>query len=261
MANWVLTFVLGLFCVVTGQTKKSGNSLLSAITPLSSDPAPEYGIEPLYGVVVEYGMPYARYTFEGTVASSEDSSTISGARVYVYVQGSAEPSDSADTDESGNYSVEVLTNLNENWALKAKDIDGNENGEFETADTNIVIAEDSLKGGDSGFDLGSATARTDIYMEPSGVSIKSNPRASEPKPVLSKIHTARAGDIVRIGITGLPEGLVGGAVVDGSGRVVWRFSGSASSEYAFSTRALAAGMYIIRVKSKENILTSRLKLK
>jgi putative lipoprotein (rSAM/lipoprotein system) len=260
--NAAMAVVLSLFCFVTGQTRRAAdNSTTSSVIEPDAFAPPLYGIDPLYGPIAEYGMPSADYRFMGTVAAQSDSSGIADAKVYLYVSDELQPRDSATTDEDGSYSVEAIGSFPGNpLRIEVKDGDGADNGAYMGKDTVITIPNDSLGGG-SGWYSGSAETTVDLYLAADTTTdIRRKSTAHEPSAA-RPLQVRRSGNIIRVGITGLaPNADVNGIIADATGRTVWRFSGKANSEFAFSSRGLAAGCYTASVRCGKSRFSARMEL-
>ncbi len=114
---------------------------------------------------VEYGAPHADYKISGTVKSAQSQTEIPGIAVLRY-HGSDTLfyEDSTVTDSLGKYSFTYSDGISE-WTIRAKDIDGDENGNFSTKDTTISIPNSELTGGDGDWYEGSAEKTVDIDLE------------------------------------------------------------------------------------------------
>ncbi len=130
------------------------------------------GILSLFGIsaycmLAEYGCPTAEYTFKDKVTSSLTGKPIPGVKVTVdstsaYIK-------SIITDENGDY--EILKDYGgapdgKVVYIRAKDVDGELNGNFKDAEKSHTIKKTDFSGGDGRWNEGSATATINIQMEP-----------------------------------------------------------------------------------------------
>lgn len=120
---------------------------------------------------VEYGAPHADYKISGTIKAKDSGEKIGGIEVSRYsVYDTLYDLDSmwcegADTTDSlGRYTFE-FSDGNNQWVIRAKDIDGDENGSFIQKDTIIEIPHSDLKGGDGDWYEGKAEKTIDIDLE------------------------------------------------------------------------------------------------
>jgi putative lipoprotein (rSAM/lipoprotein system) len=118
-----LSFILGLFC---------NNPNITT---------------PVYGVVAEYGMPWANYKVIGTIHSSDIThAALRGIKVSLKdTAAGSNAFDSTYTDSLGKYSLNFNTSPWDNtWVLDARDVDGTLNGSYTAKDTTISIPDSSL---------------------------------------------------------------------------------------------------------------------
>ncbi|HOF01038.1 MAG TPA: radical SAM-associated putative lipoprotein [Spirochaetota bacterium] len=135
------------------------------------------GILSLFGISAycmpaEYGTPTAEYTFKGKVTSSLTGKPIPGVKVTVDSTSAYDYSayiKSIITDESGDY--EILKDYGgapdgKVIYIRAKDVDGELNGNFKDVEKSHTIKKTDFSGGDGKWNEGSATATINIQMEP-----------------------------------------------------------------------------------------------
>ncbi|MDH6359174.1 radical SAM-associated putative lipoprotein [Parabacteroides sp. PF5-9] len=97
-------------------------------------------------VICEYGSPYSTYEIKGKVTNETDE-VIQGIRMrarYAYTRDWEQTlSDTTKTDVGGYYSFKTDVFAVESIQLFAEDIDGDENGAFES--DSITISQDEIK--------------------------------------------------------------------------------------------------------------------
>jgi putative lipoprotein (rSAM/lipoprotein system) len=185
LASAGVAFLFTLFIYASGQVTQatsqgktalakagSGNSLQSLDSIM-----PAYGvIGPLYGIIGEYGMPYAEFSVKGTIRSSFDGAKLEGVEVIVKDTVTKQTMDSSFTTTDGSFLVsfrqtpKIAAPALNTWVLQVRDIDGAHNGSFANKDTLISIPTDSLKGG-SGFLIGADTVNVELYLQKIPVSV------------------------------------------------------------------------------------------
>jgi len=124
------------------------------------------------GQADEYGAPYAKYSIKGKVTNSENES-ISGIRVRTI------PKEFADlnfsdlnyperystlTDSNGDYSVHIEYMNADTFKIFVEDIDGIENGSYQSDSTVLDKNEIKLSGG-KGWYLGEGSKTIDFVLE------------------------------------------------------------------------------------------------
>lgn len=112
-----------------------------------------------YGApVAEYGVPTATFIVKGKVSSNENTS-IPNIRVSMGV-------DIAYTDENGNYEVSQQNSPTDQvLPIKFDDIDGIENGEYNSFDTIAKFENPTFSGGEGNWDSGKTESQLDIKMD------------------------------------------------------------------------------------------------
>lgn len=106
---------------------------------------------PAYGVVAEYGMPWANYKVMGTVRGIDTHTALKGIHITLSDTGTDSCIfASAYTDTSGKYSISFNDPPWKNtWTLHARDVDGSANGSYKAKDTIISIPDSALDSADS----------------------------------------------------------------------------------------------------------------
>jgi putative lipoprotein (rSAM/lipoprotein system) len=121
---------------------------------------------PVYGVVAEYGMPWAKYTVSGTIRTSDTQTPINGIRVTLRdTAAGSQPFDTVYTDTAGKYSVEFSnTPWYNTWVLDAEDVDGSANGEYDAKDTIISIPDTALDSASGSWYRGHGKKNIDLDL-------------------------------------------------------------------------------------------------
>jgi hypothetical protein len=220
--NFAITLVLALVCYVTGQVPKSQEhdsdsdsksnakaSFLARISAAFDDPAPLYGVEPLYGPVMEYGMPYARFVFNGSVFSAVDSLPVKGANITLTDPATKEVLASTVSDKDGAFLLESAQSPDEenSWLISAGATS------FAALDTLVNISMDSLDNDtadSSAWNVGMSVKTIVLYLKKNSSAIKQQNTNSSLLPSLSITQTSsriadmafllKTSGIVRIGI-------------------------------------------------------------
>jgi putative lipoprotein (rSAM/lipoprotein system) len=112
-----------------------------------------------YGApAVEYGAPTATFIVKGKV-SSNNNNLIPNIRVSM-------GTDTAYSDASGNYEVrQQYSPTDIEFPIKFEDVDGVENGEFNSVDTVAKFENPTFTGGDGNWDMGETESQLDIKMD------------------------------------------------------------------------------------------------
>jgi putative lipoprotein (rSAM/lipoprotein system) len=137
---------------------------LSSILGLFCNPG---SIGPMYGVVAEYGMPWADYKVSGTIHASDTRSVLSGIRVSLKdtTAGSC-PIDTVYTDSVGKYAMTFShAPWNNTWVLHAEDIDSAANGSYSAKDTIITIPDSTLDSASGSWYLGHGEKNVDLDLD------------------------------------------------------------------------------------------------
>jgi putative lipoprotein (rSAM/lipoprotein system) len=123
--------------------------------------------QPLYGVVAEYGMPYADYRITGSIKASDTFLGIEGVKVSLRDTGCAcVARDSALTDSAGAYALEFGGYPGQStWSLTATDVDDAANGSFAPKDSIVSIPQSDLTGGDGSWYSGRGEKNVDLNLD------------------------------------------------------------------------------------------------
>jgi len=104
----------------------------------------------------EYGSPYADFKINGTVTNQE-SEKVTGIKVKV-------ERDSSYTDSEGNYDITVESfPKDQNFSIQFSDVDGVENGTYQTLDTTVVFIDPEFKNGDGWYE-GETSKEFDVKL-------------------------------------------------------------------------------------------------
>lgn len=134
----------------------------------------------------EYGTPYARFTFKGTVTDAEAHSPLEGIRVISRSAEAPELTDTVYTDRAGAYLMEfehIFPNV-EKVELRA-DAQERENGIlFEEARHTIIITEEDYTGRGEGnsWNHGTVTKSVDFALERKKLKRRTDNSGRSPRP-------------------------------------------------------------------------------
>jgi len=121
---------------------------------------------PLYGAP-EYGMPYVDYKISGTVRAKQLGQPISGISVSLVDSLDSTPvGDTVLTDSTGKYAITLTEGIwRYAWILRARDVDGADNGSFMPKDTVVAIPESDLAGAGGTWYEGHGEKTVDMELE------------------------------------------------------------------------------------------------
>lgn len=92
----------------------------------------------------EYGTPHAKYTIKGAVTDKEGN-PIEGINVHVKMPFEWNGGEGvADTNKEGKFDITYTTFPDDKFTLIAKDIDGEENGSFQTDSVEVTFTKDDF---------------------------------------------------------------------------------------------------------------------
>ncbi|OHD12622.1 MAG: hypothetical protein A2086_04780 [Spirochaetes bacterium GWD1_27_9] len=124
------------------------------------------GFSCMYGIfVAEYGTPHASYKVSGVVKDSTTKQGIRGIRLSLMKTYDYQSSD-VTTDINGYYTVNTGGFPVSYLLIKAKDLDGAENGLFNNKDLTIDINEADYKNGDNKWNKGEVDKTINIELDP-----------------------------------------------------------------------------------------------
>lgn len=111
----------------------------------------------MYGIPAEYGTPYANFKVNGTITNSRNE-TIPGIKVKM-------PYNSTYSNTNGKYEIDTHDfPTNQTFQIKFIDVDGAENGEFETLDTTVVFENPKFVNGDGDWFQGDTSKEFNIKL-------------------------------------------------------------------------------------------------
>jgi putative lipoprotein (rSAM/lipoprotein system) len=143
---------------VKRQLLKKYNVLLTLILSVLGFSTACESIDEYGAPVVEYGAPTATFIVKGKVSSNENNS-IPNIRVTMGV-------DTAYSDENGIYEVKQQYSPTDiEFPIKFEDVDGIENGEYNSVDTVAKFENPTFTGGDGNWDMGETESQLDIKMD------------------------------------------------------------------------------------------------
>jgi putative lipoprotein (rSAM/lipoprotein system) len=129
--------------------------LLLGFSSACSQMADEYGAP-----YAEYGVPMATFIVKGNVVSDASDQVIPAVRVVM-------PFDTVYTDQNGNYQIENQNYpTDQSFLLEFSDVDGPQNGSFETLDTTVTFSDPQFTGGDGDWNAGETEKEVNIRMKP-----------------------------------------------------------------------------------------------
>jgi putative lipoprotein (rSAM/lipoprotein system) len=106
----------------------------------------------------EYGVPSAKFTVRGIV-SSEDSVKIPNIRVVMMT-------DTGYTDINGAYAVETISFPDDqDFLIELDDIDGEQNGSFQSKDTLVSFVDPQFVSGDGNWYVGETFKEVNIKLK------------------------------------------------------------------------------------------------
>lgn len=116
-----------------------------------------------------YGTPHVKFTVKGNV-TDEGKNPVKGIRVEFYA--GDKPSNYDPNTITGDKGEYIITdpymwppnNDGTTITVVATDIDGEENGRFETTSKSVVIYQSDFKGGSGSWDDGEATKIVDLVL-------------------------------------------------------------------------------------------------
>ncbi|OHD12621.1 MAG: hypothetical protein A2086_04785 [Spirochaetes bacterium GWD1_27_9] len=147
--------------------KKTKNNIFKFVSWLIALFFGVTGFAACYGpptTIAMYGVSYASYKVSGIVKDSTTKQGIRGIKLSLTRANYDYPSNIT-TDINGSYSLNTDGFPVSYLLIKAKDIDGAENGLFIDKDLTIDINEDDYKNGDNEF-KGEVDKTIDIELEP-----------------------------------------------------------------------------------------------
>ncbi len=112
------------------------------------------GVQPLYG------MPSAHFIFNGRVMSVENDKAIQGIRVALDF-------DTVYTDSDGKFELDVNgLPQRKSFPFDVADVDGDENGNYRSMQSNVIVENPDFEGGDGSWDYGKTEKDIEIRLTP-----------------------------------------------------------------------------------------------
>jgi putative lipoprotein (rSAM/lipoprotein system) len=125
----------------------------------------------LYGMVMEYGMPYAKFTINGKVKKAGTDDAIPGILVSFQETSGIYYTIQPYTDVNGDYTIwfESTGEIAADVTLLFQDVDGTENGSYEDKEVVVSITPDDFidTTPDDSWDDGEGTRTVDVDLTPS----------------------------------------------------------------------------------------------
>ena len=105
----------------------------------------------------EYGTPHADFKINGIV-SNQENTKIPGIKVKVEY-------DSTYTDSNGEYNISIEAfPTDQNFSVQFSDVDGDENGNYQTLDTTVVFINPEFENGDGWYE-GETSEEFDVQLK------------------------------------------------------------------------------------------------
>jgi putative lipoprotein (rSAM/lipoprotein system) len=114
-----------------------------------------------------YGSPYAEYIVNGKVVSERDNSSIKGIQIRISSSHGKNTSntEALSSDTNGNYSVMYTEYGIDQINLSFEDVDGPENGSFQSVDTLMTFSKSDLSGKVGSWFMGSSEKILNIKLK------------------------------------------------------------------------------------------------
>lgn len=107
----------------------------------------------------EYGVPSAKFIVKGKITSSDTNQAVKGIQVNMQ-------NDTTYTDENGQYQVSDNYGFpsDQSYVVEFKDVDGEQNGEFENADSTVVFKDSEYSNGDGNWYAGETSKELNVKL-------------------------------------------------------------------------------------------------
>jgi putative lipoprotein (rSAM/lipoprotein system) len=267
LISGIITFIFVLFTYVSGQAPEQGMQALpksmAGLAAAAGDPVVLYGISPLYGVVLLYGMPYADFSIKGVLRSQSGLNPVKEIKVTLEDTSSKLIVDSAFTAADGSFGFSLSGSPWQNtWILSARDVDGKENGRYFQKDTLITIPADSLKGA-SGFYAGKGEINVEMYLRENTTEARHVPEADlSAGALLAAIRLPDGTMEARFHLSGAGNVLL--ALYGANGRLVREIIDEqyAAGDHiaAIETGGLQAGVYFLKLLAGSRAVITKITL-
>jgi putative lipoprotein (rSAM/lipoprotein system) len=143
---------------------KGTNWMLAVILSMLGFSGCDLGNEDVVGPV-EYGTPYAKFSFNGTV-TNKDGNPVKDIKVEIDRQGVIYLTEPMSTDTLGRYSTMFADFPVEDFKVIVSDVDGEENGSYQSDTIAVKITKDDYyEQGHGAWYHGSATKKVDVELE------------------------------------------------------------------------------------------------
>jgi len=264
LIGMMVTFVFTFFVYTSGQVIKSAglgksNTKVGASSAaLSVDTLIK--VIPVYGIIVDYGIPYASFSIKGKIRAKGSDSDVSIPNIKVSATDTANKIviDSAITQADGSFSMTfgAWPMLN-TWVLDVRDI----SGVFERKDTLITIPRDSLKGG-SGLYAGAGSADIELFLKNSTAVTVPYDGAVKGRPHVIVSWSTNGAIALRYTLTEQDRVAISLFSADGA-RVreisdAWESSGEYNVQVVRS--GLAAGAYFLKMQTSTHAAITKVQI-
>jgi putative lipoprotein (rSAM/lipoprotein system) len=116
-------------------------------------------------VIVEYGVPSAKFIVKGTITSSTTQKAVKGLKVSIFDNNSLTCSDTTNAD--GTFEVSLIEfPENHRFPVKVEDIDGATNNSFASLDTAATFTNPVFTNGDSHWFQGETQQTLNLQVKP-----------------------------------------------------------------------------------------------
>jgi putative lipoprotein (rSAM/lipoprotein system) len=138
---------------------KGANWILSGILSILGLP----GCDKKEGLMLEYGTPYATFSFHGTVADKAGNPV---KDIKIEVKGATHIASPTITNEIGLYSTKFTGFPVDDFQMIVSDIDGQANGSFQNDTIPVKVGKDDYyEQGDGHWNSGSADKEVNIVLK------------------------------------------------------------------------------------------------
>jgi putative lipoprotein (rSAM/lipoprotein system) len=143
---------------------KGTNWILTGILSMLGFSGCDLGNEDIVGPV-EYGSPYAKFSFNGTV-TNKDGNPVKDIKVEIDRQEAIYLTEPMSTDTLGRYSTMFADFPVEDFKVIVSDVDGEENGSYQSDTIAVKITKDDYyEQGKGAWYEGAATKKVDVLLK------------------------------------------------------------------------------------------------
>jgi Secretion system C-terminal sorting domain len=248
-----VTFLFTFFVYASGQIIQTTSKGLAKAD--STIVVPDYGIAPLYGIIVWYGPASAQFSVKGTIRSQADNAAIENVKVFLKDTTTKQVVDSALTAADGSFSMTFIQSpVFHTWIFEAQDIDGAQNGSFQNKDTLISIP---AVGGLAD------TATIELYLQKLSQAV--NPVGPGASPAGMSMRAWRSANGTIEMRYALPAGAqTRMALYDATGRQIKeifdRSQSAGEHEARLETSGLSAGIYFLKLQTGTHAAITRISI-